>query len=219
MGRFLNGDSYASTGQGIIGCNMFTYCGNSVVSSRDATGSRYVCFEDFGGQIYDQIIYYLHPESQENLEDVARTNHSDKGTKFIGVSSFDELTDALNATSSSVNNVYLYLHGGEDYLSFYYAKYYYADNIEESFKKIKIFGEIYLFSCEGGRGELASTMASATNCTVIASEYKVSFGDGYARCGWLRYYIERWGNGATSWYSFSPDGGKNPYSQYYVLTK
>jgi len=31
VGRFINADSYASTGQGIIGYNMFAYCGNSPV--------------------------------------------------------------------------------------------------------------------------------------------------------------------------------------------
>ena len=37
--RFINADSYASTGQGIIGCNMFAYCGNSPVSNADCTGT------------------------------------------------------------------------------------------------------------------------------------------------------------------------------------
>ena len=32
IGRFINADSYATTGQGIIGCNMFAYCGNGVIS-------------------------------------------------------------------------------------------------------------------------------------------------------------------------------------------
>ena len=29
IGRFINADSYASTGQGVLGCNMFAYCNNS----------------------------------------------------------------------------------------------------------------------------------------------------------------------------------------------
>ena len=36
--RFINADSYASTGQGIIGCNMFAYCGNSPINQADQTG-------------------------------------------------------------------------------------------------------------------------------------------------------------------------------------
>ena len=30
-GRFINADGYASTGQGMIGCNMFAYCNNNPV--------------------------------------------------------------------------------------------------------------------------------------------------------------------------------------------
>ena len=38
MGRFINADSLASTGQGLLGCNMFAYCGNNPVSRGDAGG-------------------------------------------------------------------------------------------------------------------------------------------------------------------------------------
>jgi len=36
--RFLNADAYASTGQGLLGNNMFAYCGNSPVMCIDPTG-------------------------------------------------------------------------------------------------------------------------------------------------------------------------------------
>ena len=36
--RFINADSYSSTGQGIIGYNMFAYCGNNPVSRNDEDG-------------------------------------------------------------------------------------------------------------------------------------------------------------------------------------
>ena len=38
MRRFLNADSYASTGQGFIGTNMFAYCSNNPVIYADSTG-------------------------------------------------------------------------------------------------------------------------------------------------------------------------------------
>ena len=38
VGRFLNADSYATTGQGIIGHNMFAYCGNNPANFSDKTG-------------------------------------------------------------------------------------------------------------------------------------------------------------------------------------
>ena len=33
VGRFLNADGYVSTGQGILGYNMFAYCNNNPINS------------------------------------------------------------------------------------------------------------------------------------------------------------------------------------------
>ena len=41
MGRFINADSYASTGQGILGNNMFAYCLNNPINGSDPCGT---CF-------------------------------------------------------------------------------------------------------------------------------------------------------------------------------
>ena len=38
VGRFLNADGYVSTGQDILGTNMYAYCGNNPVSREDSTG-------------------------------------------------------------------------------------------------------------------------------------------------------------------------------------
>lgn len=38
IGRFINADSYVSTGQGILGNNMFAYCGNNPVYRTDPSG-------------------------------------------------------------------------------------------------------------------------------------------------------------------------------------
>ena len=35
VGRFLNADAFASTGQGILGNNTFAYCGNNPVNCSD----------------------------------------------------------------------------------------------------------------------------------------------------------------------------------------
>ena len=54
LGRFINADAYASTGQGLLGNNMFAYCNNNPVSYSDATGNRPkyipVCIEDDEGE-------------------------------------------------------------------------------------------------------------------------------------------------------------------------
>ncbi len=41
IGRFINADAFTSTGQGIIGINMFAYCGNKPVDRVDACGTAY----------------------------------------------------------------------------------------------------------------------------------------------------------------------------------
>ena len=38
-GRFINADNYSSTGQGVLGNNMFAYCRNNPVSRKDASGT------------------------------------------------------------------------------------------------------------------------------------------------------------------------------------
>ena len=40
--RFINADSYASTGQGILGHNMFAYCQNNPVMYVDTSGNRHM---------------------------------------------------------------------------------------------------------------------------------------------------------------------------------
>ena len=42
IGRFINADSYASTGQGVLGHNMFAYCGNNAVDRADPSGQGWV---------------------------------------------------------------------------------------------------------------------------------------------------------------------------------
>ena len=38
MGRFINADAYASTGQGVLGNNMFAYCNNNPIKYSDPYG-------------------------------------------------------------------------------------------------------------------------------------------------------------------------------------
>ena len=40
VGRFINADGYAATGQGSYSCNMFSYCKNNPVNKRDDSGKN-----------------------------------------------------------------------------------------------------------------------------------------------------------------------------------
>ena len=48
ISRFINADSYASTGQGFLGLNMFAYCNNNPVSRIDV-----------GGEIWKEVVQYI----------------------------------------------------------------------------------------------------------------------------------------------------------------
>ena len=63
-GRFLNADKFASTGQGILGNNMFTYCGNNPVCFTDSTGRRMVCA--FNAELSWKADY-IHDQKDESV--------------------------------------------------------------------------------------------------------------------------------------------------------
>ena len=46
LGRFINSDSFASTGQGVLGNNMFAYCGNDPINYVDTSGHWSQWLED-----------------------------------------------------------------------------------------------------------------------------------------------------------------------------
>ena len=52
LGRFLNADSYASTGQGVLGNNMFAYCGNKPVICSDHTGKSFSVYIGFNFNLF-----------------------------------------------------------------------------------------------------------------------------------------------------------------------
>ena len=43
-GRFISADRYVSTGQGLVGHNMYAYCGNDPVNRLDPQGTFWACF-------------------------------------------------------------------------------------------------------------------------------------------------------------------------------
>ena len=81
--RFINADSYVSTGQGILGYNMFAYCGNNPVMYRDDTGNSpshvMVCLMDGGSSairystsIGDVLIFSGEGKDENTKHDYAK---------------------------------------------------------------------------------------------------------------------------------------------------
>ena len=56
MGRFLNADALISTGQGVLGNNMFAYCNNNPVCNSDTTGYMTDALDGFRQKACTQTI-------------------------------------------------------------------------------------------------------------------------------------------------------------------
>ena len=51
VGRFLNADAFASTGQGLLGCNMFAYCLNNPANALDPAGEDAIWLQDTNNRV------------------------------------------------------------------------------------------------------------------------------------------------------------------------
>ena len=56
VGRFINADTFVSTGQGILGNNMFAYCNNNPVSRIDISGAASISVTNFDETPWDDMI-------------------------------------------------------------------------------------------------------------------------------------------------------------------
>lgn len=86
IGRFINGDSYISTGQGIIGYNMFAYCNNNPVNMSDSSGD-----------VPDEILL-KNAEIYAADGNVAMCGRKNNGIKNAGKSD-------LNVTTSTIKSL------------------------------------------------------------------------------------------------------------------
>ena len=71
LGRFINADAYISTGQGLIGNNMFAYCNNNPVKYSDSSGQlpiRNTVFINDSGRGLIDLTDKLTAFMQENAE-------------------------------------------------------------------------------------------------------------------------------------------------------
>ena len=90
IGRFINADVLASTGQGIIGCNMYAYCLNNPVNLVDHLGNRPGDWFDSMDDAARDAAEYMGPDSFENCWEYAATIYAEKRTtKHITWSVFD----------------------------------------------------------------------------------------------------------------------------------
>ena len=57
VGRFLNADAYTSTGQGVLSCNMFAYCGNDPINRYDDEGAIWKSIWEKAKSVVSSILH------------------------------------------------------------------------------------------------------------------------------------------------------------------
>lgn len=116
LGRFINADSYASTGQGFLGYNMFAYCGNRPLVTVDFFGdlpNTCQMLTDSGGKKRDSDlieVVYSDDESKALSADSVRqhVSHHISGTAktcTVSYDSVEELSYSLNSVKSVLDAV------------------------------------------------------------------------------------------------------------------
>lgn len=86
IGRFINADGYASTGQGILGCNMFAYCNNEPVGYSDPSGNWPQWLDDFWDKA-KELISDVRDDLVEEKER-AKNNTGTYSAGFVGSAGF-----------------------------------------------------------------------------------------------------------------------------------
>ena len=95
MRRFLNADSYGSTGQGILGYNMFAYCNNNPIGSCDNGGNRPCPASLYGGS-------YSHDGGGQNPQPPIQYSFCEEGTKSGSIKNGREAYAKAQQMSSSL---------------------------------------------------------------------------------------------------------------------
>ena len=80
IGRWINADGYVSTGQGVLGNNMFAYCGNNPVNNCDPSGQFFISALLVGGLVLGSALLLSgcsakpepKPEPYKSADDAAR---------------------------------------------------------------------------------------------------------------------------------------------------
>ena len=86
VGRFINTDAYASTGQGLVGYNMFAYCRNNPVSRIDKAGTADAEADDGRDELLELLEKYTSIEEDGIIIDIKiEGDEWDKAIKRMGV--------------------------------------------------------------------------------------------------------------------------------------
>ena len=120
VGRFINADGYVSTGQNILGSNMFTYCGNNPVNRADAGGEFFFAALSLGTMLklagallftFAATAILTTPAVQQGISDAAVSIGTSISSVF-SKSKSDEKENEKDITKSLPSSTVIYRYGG-----------------------------------------------------------------------------------------------------------
>ncbi len=193
ISRFINADGLLDTDY-FLGCNTFAYCGNNPVIYTDSTGygrTYVIYYDNVGTGFYDQAMNSPYYDSKN------------KDVYMIDVTTGEDFVNAWNGMQGTIDNVYLYLHGGKGALYFKGESLRFSGNANfNNLESKDVEKRVYLFSCKGGAGEEGNNVAwmfsKLTSAPVIACTGSVSFSKLFGK-----YYARKaldWGIMKTFYY-------------------
>ena len=116
MGRFINADAYASTGQGVLGNNMFAYCLNSPTCMIDIDGRDAIYVVDTsadeGLPVVGHAIVYIQDDDGNWYKSEYAGTFPDKSTAHVRTMlvSAEDINKILNGDAGN-NIFYVYISG------------------------------------------------------------------------------------------------------------
>ena len=78
VGRFLNADGYVTTGQGVLGYNMFAYCGNNPVNRLDLSGCSWSEFKSFCSNTWNKFKTWIKGDAKKQTTTQKTVDITDK---------------------------------------------------------------------------------------------------------------------------------------------
>ena len=184
LGRFINSDSYASTGTGFLGYNMFAYCLNCPIIYADYLGTRIIII------IYDANEKKRNGDDNSFIGDYAayesKSYSSEDEVILVPVRSMGEFIEEWNYLDKvyapgEIDVLEIIVHGNVDLLGINGVQMTEGGTADFSqLKDLKSVKYVNLYSCYGGRknekgNSVAQRMANKTGATVWASTGKVYY--------------------------------------------
>lgn len=183
-GRFLNSDNILGINQDMLSYNLFLYVSNNPIAFLDNNGygKTYVIAYKSNNKENDNS---LTSQAEGSIE-YEYTENDPKNVIMVTVTSGSDFVNAWNNMDNygEIDNVFLYLHGGESVLFFYNESFNLSD-----FKKLeyqKINNEVYNYSCKGAAGHtrgksVIDALATKTNAKVTGNVFGVSYDESNGR--------------------------------------